>query len=246
MGKQTLSQNVKEIYKWLFIPFLMMQVGIFADYWPNFINKNWGVHIHYWLGTAWFVFLILQPYLIAKSKLEQHRFYGMIGFFIAGGVVFGMITLYEHDIRHGLNAEVSGSDEARYYTSGIMMQNILLSCFILAILMGIKYRKNLEEHSWWLICSAFYVMLPAVGRGMVKLLSILQGPNNVNYTLSTALTCLAISGCAVVFAWRFQKWRHLATWIAIFITPVAYWSYDYFAQLDWHHELMKTIIGPDM
>jgi len=242
-SKLYLAQN--DLYKWLFVPFIMMQVGIFADYWPDFINKNWGVHIHYWLGTAWFTFLIIQPYFIAKKKLEQHRFYGMVGLFIAGGVVFGMITLYEHDIRHGLNAEAEGSLDARYYTGGIMMQNILLTGFIIAILMGIKHRKNYEEHAWWLICSTFYVMLPAVGRGMMKIFMIIQGTNEIDYFLSNIFTCIAISGCAAVFAWRFDKWRHPATWIAIIITPLAYWSYDFFAQQDWHHELIKTIIKPD-
>jgi len=43
----------KNLYKWMIIPMVMMQLGIFEDYWGDFSDNAWSVHIHYWTGTVW-------------------------------------------------------------------------------------------------------------------------------------------------------------------------------------------------
>ncbi|MEO7445298.1 MAG: hypothetical protein ABIT96_12265, partial [Ferruginibacter sp.] len=66
----------KSLYKWMIIPMVFMQLGIFKDYWGDFTDNAWAVHIHYWTGTAWYLFLILQPYLATHGHLPKHRTYG--------------------------------------------------------------------------------------------------------------------------------------------------------------------------
>lgn len=242
----SISAQKSHVYTWMIIPFLAMQVGIFMDYWPVFTHKNWGVHIHYWSGTLWYAFLIFQPWLIAKNNIETHRLWGMIGFFIAGGVAFSAFTLYEHDIRSAFNAELEGSDEAYYFTAGIMMQNVLLLGFIYMIIKSMIHRKNIEEHAWWLIMSGFCVMLPAISRGVFRLLAFLYGGyENFSPLLGIILTSSIIGTLALVTAWRFNKWKHPATWIAATITAFAFLVWEVSARSEFLHEFFKRSIVID-
>ena len=46
-------EKYNSLYKWMIIPMVIMQLGIFGDYWWDFSDNAWSVHIHYWTGTAW-------------------------------------------------------------------------------------------------------------------------------------------------------------------------------------------------
>ncbi len=83
----------KNLHLWMLIPFIIMQVGIFPFYWPTFSQEYWGVHVHYWLATVWYLFLITQPYYATHGKMQKHRTNGIIGFFIAGGVIFSAMAI---------------------------------------------------------------------------------------------------------------------------------------------------------
>ena len=52
-------EKYNSLYKWMIIPMVIMQLGIFGDYWWDFSENAWSVHIHYWTGTAWYSFLML-------------------------------------------------------------------------------------------------------------------------------------------------------------------------------------------
>ncbi|MEM1340417.1 MAG: hypothetical protein AAGF96_21865 [Bacteroidota bacterium] len=243
----SIGKNIKTVHLWMLLPFAAMQIGIFMDYWPDFVNKNWGVHVHYWTGTLWFVFIILQPFLIAKGNIDAHHLYGLLGLFVAGGVVFSALTLYEHDIRSAFNAEAEGDElTARFFTGGIMMQNVLMSGFLWMLIASMWYRKKMEEHGWYLMMSGFCVMLPAVGRGVFRFLAyVFGGYENFNPVLGSIITSLIIGGLAALLAWRFNKWKHPATWVAIVITGVAYWVYQAAAMNDWVYHSMKEFIVID-
>ena len=90
--------NYKEIWKWMIVPMVVMQVGIFYDYWGDFSENAWSVHIHYWAGTAWYLFLIIQPYLVTHGQIERHRTIGMIGMFLAGGVCITALAMQHRDV----------------------------------------------------------------------------------------------------------------------------------------------------
>ena len=81
-----------DLYLWMIIPMAIMQIGIFHDYWGDLTENAWAVHIHYWTATLWYLFLIVQPYFAAKRQFERHRTYGIIGFFLAGGVALTLAT----------------------------------------------------------------------------------------------------------------------------------------------------------
>jgi hypothetical protein len=82
----------------MFIPMLFMQIGIYRDYWGDFLDNAWSVHIHYWTGTVWYIYLIIQPYFATHGQIARHRTNGIIGMFIAGAVCFTALSMMHRDI----------------------------------------------------------------------------------------------------------------------------------------------------
>ena len=91
-------ERYRDLFLWMLIPMSVMQVGIFPDYWGDLTDNAWAVHVHYWTASLWYLFLILQPYLAARGQFERHRTYGMIGFFLAGGVAFTALSALYRDV----------------------------------------------------------------------------------------------------------------------------------------------------
>jgi hypothetical protein len=56
----------------MIVPMIIMQFGIFRDYWGDFSKNAWSVHIHYWTGTVWYLYLIIQPYFATHGKMDVH------------------------------------------------------------------------------------------------------------------------------------------------------------------------------
>ena len=77
---------------------VVMQLGIFKDYWGDFSDNAWAVHIHYWTGTVWYIYLIIQPYYITHGQIARHRTNGIIGIFLAGGVCITALSMMNRDI----------------------------------------------------------------------------------------------------------------------------------------------------
>jgi|GEM_PF-6998511 len=42
----------KSLHLWMLLPMLFMQAGIFRDYWGDFTENAWSVHVHYWTGMV--------------------------------------------------------------------------------------------------------------------------------------------------------------------------------------------------
>ena len=88
----------KELHKWMIVPMIFMQFGIFRDYWWDFSENAWSVHVHYWTGTIWYVYLIIQPYFATHGQIARHRTNGIIGMFLAGGVCLTALSMLHRDI----------------------------------------------------------------------------------------------------------------------------------------------------
>jgi hypothetical protein len=200
---------------------LLIQICIFNYYWPSFSTKSWEFHIHYWLVSAWFVFLIIQPYLAVNGKIEKHRTYGIIGFLIAGGAIFTGFSLLDYPLRliENMTLDRPGPPVAFYYGT-LIVEFLLMVAFTYAILKGIIHRKNLKEHSWWLIASAFYMMMPAVGRGMIVFWRATLPPEKLNPLLITLSAEFIYIPMFLLFAHKFGKIKHQATLIGFLLVVV--------------------------
>ena len=163
-------ERYQRTWAWMIVPLIIMQLGIFRDYWGDFADNTWAVHVHYWLVSFWYLLLISQPWLIAQNKISTHRTWGIIGMFIAGGVAFTSISQLNRDLVYTdyliANPNGIGPFEPWFFLGIAVVEIILISGFIIAVLSAILQRKSPEDHGWWLISTAFILIMPALGRGL--------------------------------------------------------------------------------
>src|SRR5437870_12190671 len=129
----------KSLHLWMLIPMIIMQFGIFNDYWGDFSQNAWSVHIHYWTGTIWYLYLIIQPYFATHGQLSRHRTNGIIGIFIAGAVCLTALSMMNRDI---VNANTSSEMPERFgpfqpwfFYGVVPVEIVMMPAFVFA---GIK------------------------------------------------------------------------------------------------------------
>ncbi len=211
----------KELYKWMIIPMVIMQLGIFMDYWGDFSANAWSVHIHYWTGTIWYSYLIIQPYLVTHGQIERHRTNGIIGMFLAGGVCLTALSMMNRDIvsadRAIAEPQTFGPFQPWFFYGVAAVEIVMMVAFGFAVIKSILHRKEIENHSWWLISTVFIIMMPALGRGLGNLwvLINLRDMPNVDIMFPLYITQVIIIGMLLLGAWKFETLRHPATYLAL-------------------------------
>jgi hypothetical protein len=213
--------NYRTLYLWMIIPMIIMQLGIFRDYWGDFSENAWSVHIHYMTGTVWYLYLIVQPWLATHGQLRNHRTNGIIGMFVAGGVCLTAFSMMHRDIatteRIALTPAQFGPFQPWFFFGVAAVEVFMITAFGFAVIKSIVHRKQLEDHAWWLVSTIFIIMMPALGRGIQNgyiALNIADWPN-VDIMFPLYVTELVIISMVIIAAFRYNKLKHPATWVAI-------------------------------
>ena len=211
----------KDLWKWMIIPMIIMQLGIFMDYWGDLSENAFSVHVHYWTGTAWYALLIAQPYFVTHGQIERHRTVGIIGMFLAGGVCLTALSMLHRDIasadRSIAMRERFGPFEDWFFFGVAAVEIVIMVAFGYAVIKSIIHRKEIENHSWWLVSTVFLIMMPALGRGFQFVwigLNLQQMPN-VDIMFPLYIAQVVILGLVLAAAWRFGTLRHPATYLAM-------------------------------
>jgi hypothetical protein len=211
----------KQLYKWMFIPMALMQLGIFKDYWGDFSQNAWSVHIHYWTGTAWYTYLIIQPYFVTHGQIERHRTNGIIGMFLAGGVCLTALSMMNRDLMNAQHArempDAFGPFQPWFFMGVAAVEIVMMTAFGYAVIMSIIRRKKMEDHAWWLITSVFLIMMPALGRGMQNTWVDLHRKHwpAIDIMTPVYITQVLILSMLLTAAWKFRKLKHPGTYLAI-------------------------------
>lgn len=237
----------KTLHLWMLIPMLIMQLGIFYDYWGDFSDNAWSVHIHYVTGSIWYLFLIIQPYLATHGRLATHRTNGMIGMFLAGGVCITALSMLQRDIASAENAlafpERFGPFEPWFFYGVIVVEIVMISAFGYAVIMSIIHRKRLEVHAWWLITTVFLIMMPALGRGVgfVQMLLYRDDFPNLDIMKPLFITQGIIMAMLLLAAWKYKKYKHPATYLAVFVIVFTCFL-EPIGRTEWVQTILKTLI----
>ena len=206
----------------MIIPLVLMQATIFVDYWGDFTDNTWAVHVHYWIATAWYVFLISQPWLYAHDRMSAHRTLGILGIGLAGALAFTAISQLNRDLVYAdfvaENPGGIGPFEPWFFIGVAISEIILISAFIVAVTMAVIHRKNVQDHSWWLISTVFIVMMPALARGLQAVWIAIYGFGadiDVVVMPPVYLSQIIIIAMILIAAIYLKKMRHSATYLAV-------------------------------
>jgi uncharacterized membrane protein YidH (DUF202 family) len=213
----------KTLYLWMLIPMAFMQLGIFKDYWGDFTENSWAIHVHYWTGTIWYLYLIIQPYYATHGKLDKHRTNGIIGMFLAGGVCLTALSMLYGDLVSAQHAaeksDQFGPFKPWFFMGVAAVEIVMMAAFGYAVIKSIIHRKKLEDHAWWLITSVFLIMMPALGRGIQNVYVGINSKDWPNINIMTPLyyTQVLILLMLLGAAWKYEKLKHPATYLALAI-----------------------------
>ena len=217
----TWRDRYRTLHLWMLIPMAFMQWGIFRDYWGDFRENAWSVHVHYITGTIWYFYLVIQPWFATHGQMPRHRTNGIIGMFIAGGVCLTAFSMMHRDMG---NAERSvamperfGPFEPWFFYGVAAIEIVMIAAFGFAVIKSIIHRKQVENHAWWLISSVFLIMMAALARGIQNVgirLQQAQWPN-VDIMSSVYLGQALIIAMVLLAAWKYEKLKHPATWLAV-------------------------------
>lgn len=211
----------KSLHLWMILPMIVMQLGIYRDYWGDFSDNAWSVHVHYITGSIWYLYLIIQPYFATHGQMARHRTNGIIGMFIAGGVCLTALSMMNRDIVNTERAaefpEKFGPFEPWFFFGVAAIEIVMMTAFGYAVIKSIIHRKQVENHAWWLISTVFIIMMPALGRGIQNIfiaIDIKHWPN-VDIVSPLYITQGIIIGMLLLGAWKYQKLKHPATYLAL-------------------------------
>ena len=214
----------KNLYKWMIIPMVIMQAGIYRDYWGDFSDNAWSVHIHYWTGTVWYLYLIIQPYYATHGQLSKHRTNGMVGMLLAGGVALTALSMMNRDIVNAQRSaelrDIFGPFEPWFFYGVAFVEIVMMTAFIYAVIQSIIHRKNLLNHSWWLISSVFIIMMPALGRGIQNVWIAIAGRTEQSVVLPLYLTEVIIIALILLTARKYGQVKHPATYLAVAVNII--------------------------
>ena len=204
----------------MIIPLKINQIGIFKDYWGDFSDNTWSVHIHYWLGSIWYLYLIIQPYFATHGRMDAHRTNGIVGMFIAGGVGFSALSMMYRDINYAnlskVDSERFGPFEDWFFYGIAVLEIVMISAFIFSVIKSIIHRKSLKNHAWWLIATVFIIMMPALSRGIQFYHIMIEGfHSKLNVMLALYVANGIIIILIILSALKFKTLKHPATYLAI-------------------------------
>lgn len=225
---------------WLIIPFLIAFIGFYFSYWSKFKEAHFVQHLHGLSATAWFVLIIVQPFLYQKSKMNLHRIIGVIGLFIAGGVVFSAMQV----IPNNLTLE-NISENLRY--SFIFADFVFVFGFSYSVIMSIIKKNDINIHARYMISTVFWVMLPALSR-------LIYFPLLVSYGFPTPITflqCVYIAGVLIIIALiiliflDYKKERKFYNpYIIVTITSaLVLLSWNYFGYSEWWKTFCHSLLA---
>ncbi|HYC86414.1 MAG TPA: hypothetical protein VEB86_14370 [Chryseosolibacter sp.] len=221
MQKDTWTTKYRSLHLWMIIPMLLMQLGIFRDYWGDFTDNAWSVHIHYLTGTIWYLYLIFQPFLATHGHLHSHRTNGIIGMFVAGGVCLTALSMMNRDIVTTQKAaempEQFGPFQPWFFFGVAAVEIVMIAAFGYAVIQSIIHRKQVENHAWWLIVSVFIIVMPALARGIQNVHVAMQRESwpAIDIMSSIYVTQIIILSMILIAAVRYRKLKHPATYVSI-------------------------------
>ena len=214
----------------MILPFVIATTGFYFSYWSVFFEVPLHQHMHGLTATAWYVLLIVQPWLKKKNNLALHRKLGFIGLFLAGAVVFSVVQIIRNNMTNDALSPV-----LRY---GLTWGDFLfLAGFTHAVLMAMWHSKDTAVHARYMIASAIWALMPALARLIYFPLVIAFGfPPPIGFlTVVYASSALILAAIGILVAVDYVRERKIYSSYFIMAIGILFFSVTvaYMGNADW-------------
>lgn len=223
---------------WLILPLIIVISGFLLTYWFRFLSVPFRQHVHGLTATCWFILVIVQPYLYQKNNIQLHRKIGLIGLFLAGGVIFSALQMLPFNLTSGMPLNIA--------YGLIFMDFIALGGFTFSVYKAIRNVKNTRVHGRWMIASVLWSLQPALLRLINNPMSeITNGKPPINFTeviyLSNGLIFLSI-GLIILDDYRKEKIIYSSYSIICIAMILMSLLYTYMSEAPWWGNLLQALL----
>lgn len=192
--------------------FLAMAAAAVPAFWPRYLARPFAevdtrTHVHAAVMAVWTVLLVAQPFLSRGHARPLHRVLGRLSFVVGPAVIVSSVLL-AHQRFHAMDATMLASDGPNLY-----LPLSAVAVFLPAFVGGVWFRRRPGEHARFMVCTAFPLIDPVLGR----VLGIFAPPfaHPLLYQAVTfgggdlVLAALAVRDRASRAAW---VWRAMLAW----------------------------------
>ncbi len=136
----------------------------YTVFFPTFNGFRWEQHFHGAMLMAWFLMLIIQPFLIKFGKYNWHRTLGKLGYVLAPLVCFSILEVsrmvYFRETAHRPENEVLAQ---------LSLDIPTILTFALFALLAFVYQKQPAAHMRYMIATSLLMIGPGLGRALIIL-----------------------------------------------------------------------------
>lgn len=222
---------------WLILPFVITISG-FIFYWMSFNNSPFRHHVHGLSATAWYILVIVQPYLYQQNKIQLHRKVGLLGLFLAGALVFSGLQNLPFTLSSGAPIEMA---------NGIIYLSFLqLTGFSFSVFMAIRFAKNTRVHGRWLVTTVFWPLLPALARIILAVIPKAAGfVITESFTVAIYLSHMLILLVLIVIMiddYRKEKKVYLSYILLSVALIIMSLTYTYMSRTQWWGDFLQELL----
>lgn len=112
------------------------------------------IHIHGFFTTAWVFLFVAQSFLIAIRNISFHRRMGVLGAFIAGGVLFSGLTI----LYYLATGYPENGMELEQVSATVWGNLVILAAFTIFVSAGIALRSRPKSHKRLMLLATLSMM----------------------------------------------------------------------------------------
>jgi hypothetical protein len=226
------SKFYSNAYLWMIAVFGITIIGFIPSYFAKLREFDISHHFHGITATLWLILVIVQPALYRFNKMKLHRMLGWFSVVLALTVVIGGVFMVKVMMQ---SKETSGLGDIAYYIS--IFDAAILIPFILFFILGLTFRKNIQLHARYMICTAIFPLVAPVSRlllasGMFGLVGFMTGSLIFNEVIFIAL----------IINDKIKGQFRLPYLLALFMTIVFHISSYFVPQTQFWQNLMDNLI----
>ena len=218
-------EKYRNAHIWLALAFFIALIGFARGYWLNFTNALWDWHLHGITATAWYLLVVIQPYLATRGKLKQHRYLGMLGLILAGGVALSALNVIDGNIK-GAHGETGPIATETFLYGVSLVDFISVVGFLISVVMAIRKVKVVDDHAMWMISTVLWAFMPAFGRLALLIMFMTGMVGDNSFVEILAMTTPVVFIIIAIISWRMKRLHPAMVFVGIgnlfyfFIAPV--------------------------
>jgi uncharacterized membrane protein len=228
----TKSKFYANAYLWMIAVFGVTIIAFIPSYFTRLLETDMAYHIHGISATLWLLVVIVQPALYRFNNLKLHRMLGWFSVFLALSVVMGGFLMMQLMMK---NKGRYGVEDIEYYI-GVIDAAMLLP-FILFFILGLTFRRNIQLHARYMVCTAIFPLVAATSRLLPSV-----GISSWEGFMTGSLIINEVVFIALIFNDKRNGKFRLPYFLALLITVAFHISTYFVPQIPVWRDLMDYLI----